>query len=124
MSKKKDYGMTEEEIRREHEERLQDSNDEYWLTPINEDKTLSELGDDLYYKQAKAEEVYWEEKHLEQLEMEPENVEKDLEDEELDFGEEELDIGDIELEVLSKGDDTIKRDKEYAAVKYDEELEI
>ncbi|AVR00296.1 hypothetical protein OBCHQ24_15200 [Oceanobacillus iheyensis] len=69
MGEKKNCGMTDEEIRREHEERLQDSNDEYWLTHINEDKTFSEREDDLYYKQVKAEEAYWEEKCVEQLEM-------------------------------------------------------
>lgn len=124
MSKKKDYGMTEEEIRREHEERIQDSNDEYWLIPINEEKTLSELEDDVYFKQAAADQAYWEEKRMEQLEMEPEDMEDHLEDEELDFGEEELDIGDIELEFSSEIDGPIKKDKEYATINNDEPLEI
>lgn len=90
MGKKEndDYSMTEKELRREHEERIQNSNDEYWLIPINEDKTLSESEEDLYNKQAKADEAYWENKLLEQLEMERENSE----DTEEDFDDDELEI--------------------------------
>ncbi|MFP7494586.1 hypothetical protein SFC66_12415 [Terribacillus saccharophilus] len=127
MSKKKDYGMTEEELRKEEEERIQDSNDDYWLIPINEEKTLSELEDDFYFKQVKAEEAYWENRHLEQLKMEDsmsEDMEENLDEDDLEFKEEELDISGIELEDSSRSDGSIKRDNTYVTVDEDEPLEI
>ncbi|MEC5423324.1 hypothetical protein QGM71_07405 [Virgibacillus sp. C22-A2] len=124
MSKKEngDYSMTEKELRRQHEEQIQDSNDEYWLIPNNEDKTLSEQEEDLYNKQTKADEAYWENKLLEQLETEG-KISEDMEE---DFGcdEEELDIDDIDLETLYKEDGSVKKDKEDTDDDDDDELEV
>ncbi|WP_404455198.1 hypothetical protein [Oceanobacillus kapialis] len=123
MSKKNDYGLTREELRREEEERIQDSNDEYWLTPINEDKTLAELEDDFYYKQVKAEQAYLDGKLEEQLEFE--DVEIDFEeDAESIFVDEELEIDEEDLEFLNEKDDTGKKAKEYAKGVEDKEFEI
>lgn len=79
MSKNNDFDRSNEELRKDIEE-LQNSVEDEWLTPINEDKRPADLKDEEYTKWHR----YWNNNDFEQPDIEV-NDEELVIDEELDI---------------------------------------